>query len=429
MYRQQQPRQHGHLDQYGQNRGSFAAQMPPPSMHHPARLSTGMGLGFVAEDEAGSDFILDDLDRLSSRDVAMARYKRNHDLLAMIFDARRIDTLEPPASAYAHVDQADLGERLQGCEEEISKVREFHAKRIKTLKDAFARQDVALPEANQEAETSRADEEEAAPEEEGGAEEEALEWASRPSEGDIVGVGYVRAKTPEEVRALLPRAPEPPAAPLPPPAQAVPAPVLQQVEPLLNDQTDQVLDAVGSVQDTSMAVEADSGDEDGEDDDDDDEEEEEGDEGDDDNEDDDDDEDAEGEDGEGEGEDGVRDADADADADADGDEDADAEDDAGAIEEKPVTGSAAEEVESMSRADEDTIAVEHNQQMLEPAAGDTVMDEVVQPEPKDEEEAHRMGKEREMVEEVNRQHGVLGHAEGPTDVSGEAAEANSVQLL
>ena len=58
---------------------------PPPHPQGPL----GLNLPPTLQDEL-PDSVLDDLDRLNPRDLAVARYARNHELLSMIFDARRI---------------------------------------------------------------------------------------------------------------------------------------------------------------------------------------------------------------------------------------------------------------------------------------------------------------------------------------------------
>lgn len=445
MHRQQQQQQHhlygqsqhtGHFGQRGGG-GQFANQMPPPSMNPSLRHSTGMGLGLPFEEDS-ADFILDDLDRISPRNVAMARYKRNHELLGLIFDARRIDKLEPPPSPYVDVDQAGLKKGLEKLQEEMSELRESHSKRIKLLKEESAKEDVllhfvkkgkGLPSAvaSDPTTSDKVEQEES--------------WAKEPSKGRIVGVGYVRTSTPEEVRELLPKAPAPVSSA--PPAQVSTATTTttttttaaaevvpgdeSQTAPLTTttntsttaegeqnvvappgESMESTIEAAQNILGGNVAMNglpiAGEGtgqdvvddDEDGEEDDD---EDMDGD-GDDDADDDDDDGQRALDGGE------MGDADADEDTDADGDaDDADAEDDSSAV---TVDDSSAVTVEEPSTV-EAIQKVKEEPSIIPTADLDTIMQE--QPElesviKKDTEEMARIEKERQLVEEVNRQHGV-----------------------
>lgn len=100
----QQQQQHGaaassHFPQQPPHQQGNPYPRPPNTMLPPQPMSTGMGFGLSVDDEP-TDFVMDDLDRLTSRDVAMARYKRHHDLLGRIFDARRIGECQREISLF-----------------------------------------------------------------------------------------------------------------------------------------------------------------------------------------------------------------------------------------------------------------------------------------------------------------------------------------
>ncbi|UZJ56053.1 hypothetical protein CBS101457_005373 [Exobasidium rhododendri] len=457
MHRQQQQQQQQQqqmhrpsqqASQFGP-RGSFVGQMPPPSMQLPVRQSTGMGLGNSMLEEEGADFILDDMDRLTARDIAMTRYKRHHELLSLVFDTRRVGSLEPPPSPYADIDQAALKSRLQAYQKESEDLRNTHMKKLKILKDDCAKQDEQMISAKKVRKEIGADgevlEDETVDDSstglvEGGGVESPQAWALRPSKGKIVGVGYVRASTPEEVRALLPRAPAPTLslAPSPAPAQPVPIVTTQETGMLVDQEGTAAATPSGDVPvekgtvgaglvkkdtslvgDTTMAddttmdnlPEGDAG-EDGEDGEDD----EEGDDDDDEDGDDDEDDEEEGDDADGDADaDADGDADADADADADGDVDADAEEEDVAQEETVFPSE-----EDTSQLLDEKAATEASLESLPTAeaALDAMMQEAdavltAANEGGSQEESARAEKERELVEEVNRQHDVQGVIEEP----------------
>lgn len=144
----------------------------------------------------------------------MARYKRNHELLNLIFDARRIDRLEPPPSPYADKDQEALQEQLKNCQEEMEAMRTAHTAKFRQWREEVHDQDALLHAPPKKLRMQQAEQDQKREAEKDGEErtekgEAVPMWASSPGQGAIVGVGFIRASTPEEVRKLLPRPPEP----------------------------------------------------------------------------------------------------------------------------------------------------------------------------------------------------------------------------
>lgn len=74
---------------HGQSHMHAHTASQPRNPYPQPKVASEMAIGMALEDEH-SDFLLDELDRLSARDLAIARYTRNHSLLGTIFDARRI---------------------------------------------------------------------------------------------------------------------------------------------------------------------------------------------------------------------------------------------------------------------------------------------------------------------------------------------------
>lgn len=209
----------GHQQQFGGGppRGGpgnhLNNQMPPPGMlPHPPQ-STGMGWG-LSIDEDPVDFILDDLDKLSGRDIASARYRRNHELINLIFDTRKIENLQPSESPYAGKDQDALRSQLTQTQDEIEKLQSIHSTKFRRWREELVEHDDLLHAPPKRLKVQLEEEEkkrleEADIEEVNTNGEPIAPWSSMPSKGKILGSGYIRAKTPEEVRALLPKAPEP----------------------------------------------------------------------------------------------------------------------------------------------------------------------------------------------------------------------------
>jgi hypothetical protein len=182
-------------------------------MHPHGQHFTGMGLG-AREEEDPADFILDDADRLTSRDLAIARYRRNHELLNLIFDARRIDRLTPAPSPYAEKDVAKLREQLKRCTEDTESCKSAHSDRVKLWKKKHVQHEMMLHASNKRTKSQLAEraqqlsrESESDQYDQNG--ETLPAWARNASTGQIIGVGYVRATTPEDVRIQLPKPAEP----------------------------------------------------------------------------------------------------------------------------------------------------------------------------------------------------------------------------
>ncbi|PWN32156.1 uncharacterized protein FA14DRAFT_85376 [Meira miltonrushii] len=224
--------------------GHLNNQMPPPGMlPHPPQ-STGMGWG-LSIDEDPVDFILDDLDKLSGRDIASARYRRNHELINLIFDSRKIENLQPSESPYAGKDQEALRSQLNETQNEIEKLQSNHSTKFRRWREELQEHDDLLHAPPKRLKVQLEEEEkkrlEEADIEEVNASGEAIPaWKSMPSKGRILGAGYIRAKTPEEVRKLLPKAPEPEPEPEQKPAVAAGT----QAQPAAPTSTGQPLQAV-----------------------------------------------------------------------------------------------------------------------------------------------------------------------------------------
>lgn len=239
--------------------GHLNNQMPPPGMlPHPPQ-STGMGWG-LSIDEDPVDFILDDLDKLSGRDIASARYRRNHELINLIFDARKIESLQPSDSYYADKDQDALRTQLTETQDAIEKLQSTHSTKFKRWRQELQEHDDLLHAPPKRIKAQLEEEEkkrlEEADIEEVNANGEPIEsWKQMPSKGRILGSGYIRAKTPEEVRKLLPKAPEPEPEPQPEQKPAVIAPTqAQSTAP--TPTTSQPLEAVSGVQQPIVGADA-----------------------------------------------------------------------------------------------------------------------------------------------------------------------------
>ncbi|KAG0172865.1 hypothetical protein DFQ28_009869 [Apophysomyces sp. BC1034] len=112
-------------------------QAPPfrngPPMHDPAAMHRkravnkpsrpgGMPLAEEADEPSG-----DELDDISARDIAMARYKRNHDYLSEIFTPYNADAIVPPPLDISH------------SKEELTKLIDEHEVRMKAQKTSHER--------------------------------------------------------------------------------------------------------------------------------------------------------------------------------------------------------------------------------------------------------------------------------------------------
>lgn len=143
---------------------------------HPPSAFLGLNLPATMADEL-PDSIVDDLDRLTPRDLAVARYARNHELLSTVFDARRIDSLHPAPSPYAQVAPAELQAKVDALNTDISQLSSAHTHKMTRVRHIIA---------------GKADADDA--------ETEPEPWARGAFRGKVLGLGFVRAPTPDELK-------------------------------------------------------------------------------------------------------------------------------------------------------------------------------------------------------------------------------------
>ncbi|PWN40061.1 hypothetical protein IE81DRAFT_349615 [Ceraceosorus guamensis] len=190
----------------------------PRNPYPQPKIPSEMAVGLALEDEH-SDFLLDELDRLSARDLAMARYTRNHSLLGAIFDARRIEDLRPSPSPYAVHSISELQAKLEKETATIAPLEAAHRARVQEFKTAIDAKTIA-GSLGAEAEVKRhkqraasranmdvaeeADEMQVDPNQPSQEEAEGPDWARTTRESRHIHSNYVRAQTPEEIRKLLP---------------------------------------------------------------------------------------------------------------------------------------------------------------------------------------------------------------------------------
>ncbi|CEH11687.1 hypothetical protein CBOM_07097 [Ceraceosorus bombacis] len=190
----------------------------PRNPYPQPKVPSEMAVGLALEDEH-SDFLLDELDRVSARDLAMARYTRNHSLLGAIFDARRIEDLRPSPSPYAVHSIAELQAKLEKEAATIAPLEAAHQARVQEFKTAIDAKTIAAS-LGAEAEVKRhkqraasradmdvseeADEMQVDPDQPSQEEAEEPRWARITRESRHIHSNYVRAPTPEEIKKLLP---------------------------------------------------------------------------------------------------------------------------------------------------------------------------------------------------------------------------------
>ncbi|PWN21889.1 hypothetical protein BCV69DRAFT_158721 [Microstroma glucosiphilum] len=132
------------------------------------------------------------MDRLTPRDLAVARFRRNHDFIEAIFDEKKIANLEPPPSPYADLSRKDLQAQLDLSEAQTAEMKRLHEERIQSFKQNISAEQIEKDVARQA---------EVNPEEEA-----ALEpWARNAGKGRrlTAGFAYVQARTPEVVKGAL----------------------------------------------------------------------------------------------------------------------------------------------------------------------------------------------------------------------------------
>ncbi|PWN28736.1 hypothetical protein BDZ90DRAFT_129377 [Jaminaea rosea] len=179
--------QHHQQQQQHQQQGRPSAGQPM-NMHPPLH-GGAMGWGSAFDDDQ-TDFVLDEMDRLTPRDLAVARFRRNHELMEGIFDERKIAKLVPPPSPYSVLSPESLRIQLRKAQETAEEMTKVHAERLASLRESLnpERIEADLEQARKRA---RQDDESAEP------------WARAPGEGRTLargGLVYVRARTPEPVR-------------------------------------------------------------------------------------------------------------------------------------------------------------------------------------------------------------------------------------
>lgn len=145
-------------------------------------LSVGlMGWGTSYDDES-TDFVMDEMDRLTPRDLSVARFRKNHELMETIFDHRKIADLQPDQSSpYANLSAATLRAQLKVSEESTQEMQKSHVERLRLIK----------------MDRRGGQEEEAAQDGEDG---DTPAWARNASKGKVLneaGYPYARAPTPE----------------------------------------------------------------------------------------------------------------------------------------------------------------------------------------------------------------------------------------
>lgn len=121
---------------------------------------------------------------MTPRDLAAARYAQNHEYMDKILGPTRLgtlslsahtDMLSPPPSPYADTTPAALEKQIAQLQSEVEALQ--------------------APRAS----------EASAPVSDADADADAEPWARAPSQGPVLGMGYVRAQMPAEVAEILER--------------------------------------------------------------------------------------------------------------------------------------------------------------------------------------------------------------------------------
>ena len=131
------------------------------------------------QDQDIADTLVDTLDVVVPRDLAAARYSQNHTFMNQLLGPTRLDLLKAPPSPYEGKDPQQLTESIASLERELRNMQaEFQEK-----KKAFASISFDdAKEASMDADDS---------------------WAVAPSQGPVLGIGYVPADMPVEVAQIL----------------------------------------------------------------------------------------------------------------------------------------------------------------------------------------------------------------------------------
>lgn len=131
------------------------------------------------QDQDIADTLVDTLDVVVPRDLAAARYSQNHTFMSQLLGPTRLDLLKAPPSPYEGKDPQQLADSIASLERELRSMRaEFQDK--KKAFASFSFDDTE--EASMDAEES---------------------WAVAPSQGPVLGIGYVPTDMPVEVAQIL----------------------------------------------------------------------------------------------------------------------------------------------------------------------------------------------------------------------------------
>ncbi|WFC99323.1 hypothetical protein MYAM1_002067 [Malassezia yamatoensis] len=119
----------------------------------------------------------DTLDVVTPRDLATARYARNHELLERILGPGRLDTMHAPPSPYEHTNPEHLRAELKSLKTEIQEIDQDFAHRSNQWRNA---------ESNQE-----------------DVDDHLQDWEVQPSQGAILGIGHIRASPSPEIASQI----------------------------------------------------------------------------------------------------------------------------------------------------------------------------------------------------------------------------------
>lgn len=131
------------------------------------------------QDQDISDTLVDTLDVVVPRDLAAARYSQNHTFMDQLLGPTRLDLLKAPPSPYEGQDPQQLSESIASLERELRHMQdEFQEK-----KEAFT--SLAIDDGKEASIDSQES------------------WAEAPSQGPVLGIGYVPTSMPVEVAEIL----------------------------------------------------------------------------------------------------------------------------------------------------------------------------------------------------------------------------------
>ncbi|OAD74298.1 hypothetical protein PHYBLDRAFT_158672 [Phycomyces blakesleeanus NRRL 1555(-)] len=109
---------------------AFRPGMADPSTMQRKRAQSKQGPQLMEDNEEASG---DELDDISSRDIAMARYKRNHDYLSEIFTPYNAASIVPPPLDIAHTKE-ELNSLIEEHDTKVKEQKVTHEERMKALK-------------------------------------------------------------------------------------------------------------------------------------------------------------------------------------------------------------------------------------------------------------------------------------------------------